>query len=75
MDLRWRPASQIINSIVTVDFDDNEKITKLVEIWGGEDPSKGLGLGFLRRVNAVVVPIFVRVPKHARAPTSAPAPA
>ncbi|KAJ7134973.1 hypothetical protein C8R43DRAFT_1072814 [Mycena crocata] len=54
--IRW----QKIESIVTVDLDDTDKIIRLVDQWDG----KALSWNFLRRLNAKVAPLFVNVPRR-----------
>ncbi|KAJ6455618.1 hypothetical protein C8R47DRAFT_996650 [Mycena vitilis] len=52
---------QTIESLVTVDLDDTDKITRMVEQWDGKD-LPGSILGFLRRLNGKITPLVVRVP-------------
>ncbi|KAJ7285620.1 hypothetical protein C8J57DRAFT_1285365 [Mycena rebaudengoi] len=54
-----RFVNKTIESIVTVDLDEHDKIIRLVDQWDG----KPLSWTFLRRVNAKVAPLLVRVPK------------
>ncbi|KII88735.1 hypothetical protein PLICRDRAFT_41954 [Plicaturopsis crispa FD-325 SS-3] len=64
--LRLFGSRKIVESIILVDLDDDEKIIKLVEKWGGNELPTGFGTHFLRRANAKVVPLIVWVPKHDR---------
>ncbi len=52
---------QVIESIIVVDLDEEEKIVKLSDQWDGKLPT-WFGSHFLRRVNAKVAPWFVHVP-------------
>jgi hypothetical protein len=54
---------QIIDSVVVVDLDDEDKIIRLVDQWNGKPPSAGFPIYWLRRANAKIVPWLVRVPK------------
>ncbi|KAF8921490.1 hypothetical protein CPB85DRAFT_1271079 [Mucidula mucida] len=52
---------KVIESIIVVDLDEEEKIVKLSDQWDGKLPT-WFGSHFLRRVNAKVAPWFVHVP-------------
>ena len=54
---------QVIESIIVVDLDEDEKIVKLVDQWDGTLPT-WFGSHTLRRINAKVAPWLVHVPKH-----------
>jgi len=47
---------------VIVDLDDDDKVMRLVNQWGGKELPTRFGAYFLRRVNAKVMPWLVRVP-------------
>ncbi|KAJ7670849.1 hypothetical protein DFH06DRAFT_1179027, partial [Mycena polygramma] len=53
-----RLMDKTIESVVTVDLDDADKITRLVEQWDGKD----LPGSMLRRLNGKITPLVVRVP-------------
>ncbi|KAF9264885.1 hypothetical protein L218DRAFT_862445 [Marasmius fiardii PR-910] len=53
----------VINSIITIDLDDSNRIIRLVEQWDGKDLPTRFGSGLLRRANAKVTPWIVRIPK------------
>lgn len=46
-----------------MDLDGDDKIIRLVDQWDGKALPARWGAGFLRRMNARVVPLFVKVPK------------
>ncbi|KAJ6455624.1 hypothetical protein C8R47DRAFT_1165964 [Mycena vitilis] len=56
-----RFMDKTIESLVTVDLDDTDKITRMVEQWDGKD-LPGSILGFLRRLSGKITPLVVRVP-------------
>lgn len=47
-----------------MDLDDDEKIVRLIDQWDGKELPTRFGALFFRRVNAKLVPWFVRVPKQ-----------
>ncbi|KAF9050679.1 hypothetical protein BDZ89DRAFT_1235142 [Hymenopellis radicata] len=53
---------KVIESIIVVDLDDEEKIVKLSDQWDGKLPT-WFGSHFLRRANAKVAPWLVHVPR------------
>ncbi|KAJ6457838.1 hypothetical protein C8R47DRAFT_168339 [Mycena vitilis] len=53
-----RFMNKTIDSMVTVDLDETDKITRLVEQWDGKD----LPGSMLRRLNGKITPFVVRVP-------------
>ncbi|KAK0483440.1 hypothetical protein IW261DRAFT_1561265 [Armillaria novae-zelandiae] len=55
---------KVIDSIIVVDLDREEKIVRLVDQWDGKVPT-WFGSHTLRRANAKVAPWLVHVPKHA----------
>ncbi|KAJ7694139.1 hypothetical protein B0H17DRAFT_866166, partial [Mycena rosella] len=56
-------AVQTVESVVTVDLDDEDKIIRLVDQWDGKPLPARWGGGLLRRLNGKVVPLLVRVPR------------
>jgi len=58
-----RFLDKTIESVVTVDLDDGDKIIRLVDQWDGKALPTRWGGGLLRRVNAKVVPLLVHVPR------------
>ncbi|KAJ6547338.1 hypothetical protein B0H19DRAFT_1165099 [Mycena capillaripes] len=57
-----RFIDKTIESVVTVDLDDSDKIIRLVDQWDGKALPSGF-VGMLRRLNAKIVPLLVHVPK------------
>ncbi|KAG5639594.1 hypothetical protein H0H81_010796 [Sphagnurus paluster] len=55
---------KIINSIVIVDLDEDEKIIRMVDQWDGKELPSWFGAHFLRVLNAKVTPWLVSVPKR-----------
>lgn len=51
---------QRIESVIVVDLDETDKITRLVEKWNGDELPTHYGAYFLRRVNAQVTPWLSR---------------
>lgn len=49
-------AVQVVESIVVVDLDRDNKITKLVDQWDGKEPPSGWGASLLRRFSARSLP-------------------
>ncbi|KAJ7470537.1 hypothetical protein FB451DRAFT_1340005 [Mycena latifolia] len=58
-----RFLDKTIESVVTVDLDDEDKIIRLVDQWDGKALPSRWGGGLLRRLNGKVVPLLVHVPK------------
>jgi len=52
-----------IDSIVVVDLDEDEKIIRVVDQWGGKDLPTRFGALFLRTLNAKITPWLVSVPR------------
>ncbi|KAI6100377.1 hypothetical protein EDD16DRAFT_474824 [Pisolithus croceorrhizus] len=52
-----------IDSMVVVDLDEDDKIIRVEDKWGGEELPTQYGASHLRRVSAVVTPWLVKVPK------------
>ncbi|KAG7092250.1 hypothetical protein E1B28_008615 [Marasmius oreades] len=61
---RYLGNKKVVNSIITVDLDESNRIIRLVEQWDGKDLPTRFGSGFLRRANAKVTPWIVRIPKN-----------
>lgn len=61
--LRFLNRKKTIESVVVVDLDENNKITHLVDQWGGNEMPSWFGASFLRVVNAKTVPWLTHVPK------------
>ncbi|KAJ7489927.1 hypothetical protein B0H11DRAFT_1719766 [Mycena galericulata] len=53
-------TTMTIESVVTVDLDESDRIIRLVEQWDG----KPLGGAWFRRLNAMIVPLVVSVPRR-----------
>ncbi|KAF8841183.1 hypothetical protein BDN67DRAFT_967525 [Paxillus ammoniavirescens] len=62
--LRFIGKKQRIESVIVVDLDESDKITRMVEKWNGDELPTHYGAYFLRRVNAQVTPWLVKVPKE-----------
>ncbi|KAJ7349481.1 hypothetical protein DFH08DRAFT_865497 [Mycena albidolilacea] len=58
-----RFMDKTISSVVTVDLDDSDRIIRLVEQWDGKALPSRFGGGLLRRLNAKVTSLLVRVPR------------
>jgi hypothetical protein len=52
---------QVIQSLIVIDLDDEDKIIKLEDKWNGEDQPTRWGAAALRRLNAKTLPWFVHV--------------
>ncbi|KIK91430.1 hypothetical protein PAXRUDRAFT_149512 [Paxillus rubicundulus Ve08.2h10] len=55
---------QRIESVIVVDLDETDKITRMVEKWNGDELPTHYGAHFLRRANAQITPWLVKVPKE-----------
>jgi len=55
----------VIESIIVVDLDENDKIIRLVDQWDGKDLPSWFGASFLRLLNAKVAPWLFHAPKLA----------
>jgi hypothetical protein len=53
---------QIIESVITVDLDENEKIIRVIDQWNGLDLPTRYGASFLRVLYAKIAPWLFRVP-------------
>lgn len=54
---------QEVDSVVVIDLDENDKIIRLEDKWGGEEPSAHYGGLLLRRANARITSWLIKVPK------------
>ncbi|KAH9483743.1 hypothetical protein JR316_0003219 [Psilocybe cubensis] len=54
---------KVVESIISVEMDDNEKIIRLVDRWDGKDLPSRYGATFLRVMNGKVAPWIFKVPK------------
>ncbi|KAA1471248.1 hypothetical protein DENSPDRAFT_837202 [Dentipellis sp. KUC8613] len=64
---RLTGSTKVVESIVVVDLDEENKIIKLVDQWQGQEATRSWGAEFLRRLNGKVVhwlPWLGRVPKE-----------
>lgn len=52
---------QVVESLVIVDLDDEDRIVKLEDKWNGEEQPIRWGAKLLRRLNAKTLPWIVRV--------------
>jgi len=59
---RFFGSKKVVESIILVDLDDDDKIIRLVDQWHGKDLPIRFGAHFLRRMNAKIVPWLVHVP-------------
>ncbi|KAJ6513897.1 hypothetical protein C8R47DRAFT_1033625 [Mycena vitilis] len=57
-----RLMDKTIESVVTVDLDDSDKIIRLVDQWDGKALPSRFGGGTLRRLNGKITPLVIRVP-------------
>ncbi|KAH7930890.1 hypothetical protein BV22DRAFT_999907 [Leucogyrophana mollusca] len=62
--LRYIGSKKRIESIILVDLDEDDKIMRMADQWGGNTPPAWFGANFLRRANARVTPWFMRLPKQ-----------
>ncbi|KAH9951371.1 hypothetical protein B0H21DRAFT_874525 [Amylocystis lapponica] len=62
--VRWLRIKKSITSIITVEFDEELKIIRLVDRWNGDEPPTHWGALGLRRLNAKLTPLFVSIPKN-----------
>ncbi|KAG6821154.1 hypothetical protein H0H93_005374 [Arthromyces matolae] len=60
---RFLKRKKVIDSIVVIDLDEDEKIIKMVDLWDGKDLPIWHGAHFLRVANARVVPWLISTPK------------
>jgi len=59
--VRFLRTKKVIQSLVVIDLDDDDKIVKLEDKWNGEDQPTRWGAHALRRLNAKALPWFVQV--------------
>ena len=57
---------KVIESIVVVDLDEDDRIVRLVNQWNGEDLPSYFGSSFLRTLNAKLAPWLIHVPAWPR---------
>ncbi|KAH7915984.1 hypothetical protein BJ138DRAFT_1076101 [Hygrophoropsis aurantiaca] len=62
--VRYTGSKKVIDSVVEVDLNEDDKITHMVEKWGGNDPPSGYIANLLRGMNTRVIPWLVKIPKH-----------
>ncbi|KAF9228012.1 hypothetical protein BS17DRAFT_774629 [Gyrodon lividus] len=62
--LRFIGKKQRIESLIVLDLDETDKITRMVEKWNNVELPTRYGSYFLRRINAQIVPWLVKVPKE-----------
>jgi len=61
--LKFLKRKKIVESIIVVDLDENDKIIRLVDQWNGEELPTRFGASLLRTLNAKLTPWLVHVPK------------
>ncbi|KAG8702766.1 hypothetical protein FRC09_004553 [Ceratobasidium sp. 395] len=71
-NIRFLKRKKIIQSLVTLELDEDGKIIKMEDRWNGEEMPRRWGALWLRRLNGKAMPLFVRVPR--RAPERTPTP-
>lgn len=54
-----------IHSIIIVDLNEDEKIVRLLDQWNGDELRVRYGAAFMRKMNAILLPWFIRTPKWA----------
>ncbi|KAI0060862.1 hypothetical protein BV25DRAFT_1806527 [Artomyces pyxidatus] len=54
--VRFTGHKKIVESVITVDLDEDEKIIRMVDQWDGKAPPTRWGASYLRRLNGRVVP-------------------
>jgi len=73
--LRVTKTKKVIQSMVVIHLDNNNRITMLEDKWKGDDQPSGWASKLFRRLNAKTMPIFVHIPKRPpgsiRAPSQA----
>ncbi|CAA7267652.1 unnamed protein product [Cyclocybe aegerita] len=60
---KFLKKKKVIESIIIVDLDENERIIRLVDQWGGQDLPTRYGASLLRTLNAKIAPWIIHVPK------------
>ncbi|KDR73464.1 hypothetical protein GALMADRAFT_72147 [Galerina marginata CBS 339.88] len=60
---RFLKRKKVIESIIIVDLDENEKIIRMIDKWDGKDLPVHYGASFLRSLSAKVAPWLFHVPK------------
>jgi len=61
--IRFLRRKKIIQSLVTLELDEDGKIIRMEDRWNGEEMPRRWGAMWLRRLNGKTMPLFVRVPK------------
>ncbi|KAF4576854.1 hypothetical protein EYR40_001102 [Pleurotus pulmonarius] len=61
---RFLGRKKIVESIIVVNLDENDKIIRLVEQHGGKDIPAWFGAHLLRRLSAKVTPWLITIPKR-----------
>lgn len=56
-------AFQCIESMVLVELDEDFKIIRLVDQWDGNPSSTSWASTFMKKANARITPLFIRLPK------------
>ncbi|KAG9101766.1 hypothetical protein FRC06_002677 [Ceratobasidium sp. 370] len=64
-NLRFLKRKKIIQSLVTLELDEDGKIIRMEDRWNGEEMPRKWGALLLRRLNGKTMPLFVRVPRPA----------
>ncbi|KAF9533405.1 hypothetical protein CPB83DRAFT_757514 [Crepidotus variabilis] len=60
---RYLKRKKVIESIIVVDLDENDKIVRLVDQWDGQDLPTHFGASLLRTINGKIAPWLITVPK------------
>ncbi|KAG8747009.1 hypothetical protein FRC10_002808 [Ceratobasidium sp. 414] len=71
-NLRFLNRKKIIQSLVTLELDEDGKIVRMEDRWNGEEMPRKWGALWLRRLNGKTMPLFVRVPRPAPGLTPTP---
>jgi hypothetical protein len=61
--IRFLGVKKVMNSVVVIDLDENEKIVKLQDMWNGKEHPHRFGIWYLRKLNAKTMPLLVSIPK------------
>ncbi|KAL4067550.1 hypothetical protein J3A83DRAFT_4096743 [Scleroderma citrinum] len=61
--IRFIGKKKQVDSIIVVDLDENDRIIRLEDKWGGEDLPMHYGALLLRRVNARIASWLIKVPR------------
>ncbi|KAN0075207.1 hypothetical protein V8E55_011230 [Tylopilus felleus] len=63
---------QRIESVIDLELDESDRITRMVDKWNGEELPTRFGAEWLRWLNAWITPWIVRVPKEDSSPATRP---